>query len=61
MLHNVSTAIILLELMNRVRDQINDPEPQYDLVLSNSSSRQLRELETAMESISIYEPKPEEV
>ena len=61
MLNDVSTSIILLELMSRVRDQLNDPEPQYDLVLSNSSSRQLRELETAMESISIYEPEPEEV
>jgi hypothetical protein len=61
MLHDVSTAIILLELMHRVRDQLDDPEPQYDLVLSNRTRRDLRELETALETVSIYEPKPEEV
>jgi len=61
LLPNVSTAVIILELLNRIRDQLDDPEPQYDLVLSNSSSRQLRELDVALESISIYEPKPEEV
>ncbi len=60
-LHNVSTAIILMELRNRVSDQLDDPEPQYDLVLSNSSRRELRELETSMESISIYGTEPEEV
>ena len=61
LLSNVSTAVIILELMNRVRDQLDDPEPQYDLVLSNSTRRDLRELDTALESISIYEPEPEEV
>ena len=61
LLSNVSTAVIILELMSRVRDQLDDPEPQYDLVLSNSTRRDLRELDVALESISIYEPKPEEV
>jgi len=61
MLHNISTAIILMELRNRVSDQLDDPEPQYDLVLSNTTRRDLRELETALESISIYTPEPEEV
>ena len=61
MLSNISTSIIMIELLNRISDQLDDPEPQYDLVLSNSSRRELRELETALESIAIYEPKPEEV
>jgi len=61
MLHNISTAIILMELRNRVSDQLDDPEPKYDLVLSNTTRRDLRELETALESISIYTPEPEEV
>lgn len=61
MLTNVSTAIIILELRNRLSDRLDDPEPQYDVVLSNTPLRDLRELETALESISIYTPEPEEV
>ena len=61
MLNNVSTAIILLELRNRLSDRLDDPEPQYDVVLSNTPLRDLRELETALESISLYTPEPEEV
>jgi hypothetical protein len=34
MLNDVSTSIILIELRNRVFDQIEDPEPQYDVCLS---------------------------
>jgi hypothetical protein len=43
LLHNVSTAIILLELRNRIRDQINDPEPQYDAccLIAQASTKRL--------------------
>lgn len=61
MLRDVSTAVIILELRNRVADQLDDPEPQYDAVLSNTSRLCLNELETALESVSLYTPEPEEV
>ena len=61
LLPNVSTSILIMELRNRVGDRLNDPEPQYDAVLSNRPLRDLRELETALESISLYTPEPEEV
>ena len=61
MLNDVSTVVILLELRNRISDRLDDPEPQYDAVLSNTPLRDLRELETALESISLYTPEPEEV
>lgn len=61
LLPNISTSILIMELRNRVEDRLNDPEPQYDAVLSNRPLRDLRELETALESISLYTPEPEEV
>lgn len=61
LLPNISTSILIMELRNRVGDRLNDPEPQYDAVLSNRPLRDLRELETALESISLYTPEPEEV
>lgn len=61
LLPNVSTSILIMELRNRVSDRLDDPEPQYDAVLSTTSLRNLRELETALESISLYTPEPEEV
>lgn len=60
LLQNISTSIIILELRNRVEDRLNDPEPQYDAVLSNTPLRDLRELETALESISLYKSDTEE-
>ena len=61
LLPNISTSILIMELRNRVGDRLNDPEPQYDAVLSHRPLRDLRELETALESISLYTPEPEEV
>ncbi len=61
LLPNISTSILIMELRNRVEDRLNDPEPQYDAVLSNRPLRDLRELETVLESISLYTPEPEEV
>ena len=61
LLPNISTSILIMELRNRVGDRLNDPEPQYDAVLSNRPLRDLRELETVLESISLYTPEPEEV
>jgi len=62
LLPNVSTSIIILELRNRVADQLGDPEPQYDAVLSDMPRLHLNELETALESVSLYNAeKPEEV
>jgi|11BtaG_2_1085332.scaffolds.fasta_scaffold02330_8 hypothetical protein len=61
LLPNISTSILLMELRNRLSDRLDDPEPQYDVVLSNTPLRDLRELETALESISLYTPEPEEV
>ena len=61
MLTNVSTAIILLELRNRVFDQIEDPEPQYDACLSKLSGKRLLELGAVLQNIRIATPEPEEV
>lgn len=61
LLPNISTSILIMELRNRLSDRLDDPEPQYDVVLSNTPLRDLRELETALESISLYTPEPEEV
>ena len=61
MLQNVSTSIILLELRNRVFDQIEDPEPQYDALLSTMSGKHLLELGAALQDIRIATPEPKEV
>ena len=61
MLHNVSTAIILLELRNRVFDQIEDLEPQYDACLSNLSGKRLLELGAVLQDTPITTPAPKEV
>lgn len=59
MLHNVSTAIILLELRSRINDQLKDPEPQYDGVLSEMKHNDLLLLDLALPNITT--PEPEEV
>jgi len=61
LLPNVSTAIIMLELRNRVFDQIDDPEPQYDACLSNLSGKRLLELGTVLQDTPITTPAPKEV
>ena len=63
LLPNVSTSIILLELRNRVFDQIEDPEPQYDACLSEMSGKRLLELGAVLQEISLAPttPEPEEV
>jgi hypothetical protein len=61
MLNDVSTSIILLELRNRVFDQIDDPEPQYDALLSTMSGKHLLELGAALQDIRIATPEPKEV
>jgi hypothetical protein len=61
MLNDVSTSIILLELRNRVFDQIEDPEPQYDALLSTMSGKHLLELGAALQDIRIATPEPKEV
>jgi hypothetical protein len=59
MLNNISTAIILLELRNRINDYLKDPEPQYDGVLSELKRNDLLLLELALPTITT--PEPEEV
>tara|TARA_S200002703_G_C3613972_1_gene188492 strand:+ start:238 stop:423 length:186 start_codon:yes stop_codon:yes gene_type:complete len=61
MLNDVSTSIILLELRNRVFDQLDDPEPQYDVCLSRMSGKHLLELGAVLQNIRIATPEPEEV
>lgn len=62
LLPNVSTSVLIMELRNRVADQLGDPEPQYDAVFSDMSRLHLNELETALESVSLYNTEePEEV
>ena len=61
LLSNVSTAVIILELRNRVFDQIEDPEPQYDACLSELSGKRLLELGAVLQGTPITTPEPEEV
>jgi hypothetical protein len=61
MLRDLSTAIILMELRNRVFDQIEDPEPQYDALLSNLSGKRILELGAVLQEVPITTPEPEEV
>ena len=65
-LHNVSTAIIIMELRQRINDQLKDPEPQYDGVLSEMKNNDLLILDlalpifTTLTSIDV-DAEPEEV
>jgi len=43
-LNNISTAIILLELRNRIGDYVYDPEPQYDVALARLDKAKLKRL-----------------
>jgi hypothetical protein len=61
MLRDLSTAIILMELRNRVFDQIEDPEPQYDALLSNLSGKRILELGAVLQEVPITTPVPKEV
>ncbi len=61
MLNDISTAIILMELRNRVFDQIEDPEPQYDALLSNLSGKRILELGAVLQEVPVTTPEPEEV
>ena len=61
MLTNISTAIILMELRNRVFDQIEDPEPQYDALLSKLSGKRILELGAVLQEVPVTTPEPEEV
>jgi hypothetical protein len=59
MLRDVSTAIILMELRNRINDQLSDPEPQYDGVLSEMERDDVLLLELILQKLKA--PEPEEV
>lgn len=60
-MNHISTAIILLELRNRVLDQIEDPEPQYDALLSTMSATHLLQLGEILKDIPLVNPEPKEV
>ena len=59
MLNDISTAIIILELRQRINDQLKDPEPQYDGVLSELKHNDLLLLDMALPVFKA--PEPEEV
>lgn len=58
-LPNVSTSILIMELRNRINDQLKDPEPQYDGVLSELKHNDLLILDMALPTFKT--PEPEEV
>ena len=58
-LPNVSTSILIMELRNRINDQLKDPEPQYDGVLSELKHNDLLILDMALPVFTT--PEPEEV
>ena len=57
MLNNISTSIIIMELRNRINDQLKDPEPQYDVVLSKLKHNDLLILELALPVFTSSEPE----
>lgn len=59
MLNDVATAVIILELRQRITDQLKDPEPQYDGVLSELKRNDLLILDMALPTFTT--PEPEEV
>ena len=59
MLNHISTAVIILELRQRITDQLKDPEPQYDGVLSELKRNDLLILDMALPVFTT--PEPEEV
>ena len=61
MLNDVSTAVIILELRSRVFDQIEDPEPQYDALLSNLSGKRILELGAVLQNVPVTNTVPKEV
>ena len=64
MLRDVSTAIILMELRNRIGDFVYDPEPQYDVALDGLDVDMLKRLHTYLKAATktpTQTPEPEEV
>ena len=62
MLPNVSTAVIMMELRNRVGDFVYDPEPQYDVALDGLDVDMLKRLHTYLKfATKTPTPEPEEV
>jgi len=59
LLPNISTSILIMELRNRINDQLKDPEPKYDVVLSELKHNDLLILDMALPTFST--PEPEEV
>ena len=59
LLPNISTSILIMELRNRINDQLKDPEPQYDVVLSELKHNDLLILDMALPTFTT--PEPEEV
>ncbi len=60
-MNNISTSILIMELRNRVFDQIEDPEPQYDACLSKLSGKRLLKLRAVLQDTPITTPEPKEV
>ena len=52
-LQDIKTEALVQELINRISDQLQDPEPQYDGILSHLDSE---ELETAMDELIVLLP-----
>jgi hypothetical protein len=62
MLPNVSTAVIIMELRNRVGDFVYDPEPQYDVALDGLDVDMLKRLHTYLKAATkTPSTEPEEV
>lgn len=53
-LRNIKTESMVKELIDRMADQILDPEPQYDGILSFLDQQQL---ETAMDELQLLLPE----
>jgi hypothetical protein len=51
MLNDVATAVIILELRHRVSDQLGDPEPKYDGVLSEMERDDVYLLELVLQKL----------
>ena len=52
-LQDIKTEVLVQELINRISDQLQDPEPQYDGILSYLDKE---ELDTALDELIVLLP-----
>lgn len=50
-LHTLNTETIVKEIIDRIGDQLHDPEPMYDSVFTRFSAEELEDLLSQFQSL----------